>query len=149
MRCEWKCYVRLQRLSLNGERPTFLYLFPHLIFYLIFNCRKITLQCCVGFCHTTKWISRNYTHIPPLLSLPLLPPSHPSRSSQSAGLGSLCYIAASYQLSVLHVVVYICQCYFLHSSYSLPPWLCPLHLGLQSFPARLINIIFLDSAYML
>ena len=40
------------------------------------------------------------------------PPSHSFRSSQSARLGSLCYTETSYQLSVLHMVVYICQCYF-------------------------------------
>ena len=27
----------------------------------IFNWRKIALQCCVGFCHTTMRISHNYT----------------------------------------------------------------------------------------
>ena len=47
----------------------------------------------------------------------LLPPSHPTPPGhQSARLGSLCYIAASHQLSVLHMIVYICQCYFLRSS---------------------------------
>ena len=153
MRYEWKCYVRLQRLSLNGERPTFLYLFPHLIFYLIFNCRKIALQCCVGFCHTTAWISRDYTHVPQLLRLPPLPPSHHSRSSQSIKLGSLCYVATSHQLSIWHMVVYTCQCYFLHSSYSLLPPLhpqvCSLYLCLHSFLAnRFINTIFLCSIYM-
>jgi len=33
-------------------------------------------QCCVGFCHTTTWISHKYAYIPSLLSLP--PNSHPS-----------------------------------------------------------------------
>ena len=52
-------------------------------------------------------ISSNYTHISSLSSLPplcLLPPSHPSRSSWRARLGSLCYIATSHQLSVLHMI---------------------------------------------
>ena len=38
---------------------------------------------------------------------PSPPPSHPSRSSQSTKLGSLCYTATSHQLSVSHMVVYI------------------------------------------
>ena len=40
-------------------------------------------------------------------SLPLHPPSHPSRSSQSTRLSSLCYRAAFHQLSILHMVVCI------------------------------------------
>ena len=79
---------------------------------------------------------------------PPIPTSHPSRSSQNTRPGFLCY-TTSYQLPILHLIVYICWCYFLHSSYSLPPWLCSLHLCLQSFSARLINIIFLDSIYLL
>ena len=42
----------------------------------------ITLQCCIGFCHTSTWISHRYTHVLSLLNLPLtyppqLPP-HPT-----------------------------------------------------------------------
>ena len=49
-----------------------------------------------------------YPCIPFLLNLPHLPPPiHPSMSSQSARLGSLCYRAASHQLAVLHMIVYI------------------------------------------
>ena len=33
--------------------------------------------------------------------------AHPSRLSQSARLSSLCYTAASHQLSVLHVIMYL------------------------------------------
>ena len=39
---------------------------------LFINWRKIALQCCVGFCPPTTWISHNYPYIP-LLSLPPLP----------------------------------------------------------------------------
>ena len=59
-------------------------------FNLFFNWGKIALQCCVGFCHTTADISHNYTYILSLLSHPPLHASHPSRSSQSTSLGSLC-----------------------------------------------------------
>ena len=44
--------------------------------------------------------------MPSLLSLLSLSPFHPSRSSQSARLGSLHYAAASHQLSILHMIVY-------------------------------------------
>ena len=94
-------------------------------FNLLFNGKKIALQCCVGFCHTTMQISHNYTHITSLLSLPPLPSSHTSRSSQSAKLGSLCYTTTSHQLSLLYMIVYICQCYFLHLSHSFLPPLYP------------------------
>jgi len=88
---------------------------PLYIFYLFFNWRIIALQNCikfffnwrisalqcrVHFCCTTTWISFTGTYIPSLLNLPLtLPPSYPSRSSQSARLGSLCNIAASHEVS--------------------------------------------------
>ena len=66
-----------------------------------------------------------YTYIP--ISPPScvsLPPSlpHPSRWSQSTELISLCYVAASHQLPILHLVVYICPCHSLTSSQlTLPP----------------------------
>ena len=148
--------------------------------------------------------------------LPLEPPSfllfHPSGSSQSVRLCSLCYIAASHWLSTLHmlvsvpfssvaqsyltlqphevqharppcpsptpracsnscpssrgchptilssvhlihVLVYICQSYFLNLTYPLFPLLClqihSLHLLLHSFPAnRFVSTIFLDAIYV-
>ena len=72
---------------------------------IFFNWRKITLQCCECFCHTTMQISYTYTYIPSFLSLPCLLPSHPTRSSQTTWLGSLCYTATPQQLSILHVKV--------------------------------------------
>ena len=53
-----------------------------------------------------------------------LPLSHPSRSSQSAMLGSRFHTVTSHQLSILHMVVWKSQCYFLHSPDSLLPPLC-------------------------
>ena len=49
------------------------------------------------------------------LASPSLPPSlsHHSRWSQSTKLISLCYAAASHQLSTLRLVVYICPCHSL------------------------------------
>ena len=84
-----------------------------------FNWRKIALQClqcCVGFCHITMKISHNYTHthtythtpLPSWASFPT-PTSYPL-GHQSARLGFLCYIAASHKLSILYMIMYICQC---------------------------------------
>ena len=45
-----------------------------------------------------------------------------SRSSQSTEPISLCYAAASHQPTILHLVVYICQCYsHFTPSFALPP----------------------------
>ena len=128
---------------------------PLYIFYLFFNWRIIALQNCikfffnwrisalqcrVHFCCTTTWISFTGTYIPSLLNLPLTPPpSYPSRSSQSARLGSLCNIAASHEVSAT-----------LCSSHPLLPPLRPqaqsLRLYLYSCPAnRFIGTIFLGS----
>ena len=102
----------------------------------------------VCFCHKMQ-ISHNFIHIytniyiyiytSSLLSLPTLPPSQPSRSSQSLRLGPLCYIAASLEPSLSLRVVCICQHYFLNLPHPLTPLLCPqahsLHVCLHSFPA--------------
>ena len=44
----------------------------------IFNWKMITLQYCVGLCHTSTWINLKY-----ICPLPKKSPSHPSRLSQS------------------------------------------------------------------
>ena len=53
-----------------------------------FNQRIISLQGWVGFSCKTVSISYTYTHIPSLL---ILPPLHPTPTSQSTELRSLCY----------------------------------------------------------
>ena len=78
-------------------------LWPRLIYFFLFLMiywRLIALQCCVGFCHTIMQVNLDiyiYKYISsPLPFEPASPlPFHPSRSSQSARLGSLCYTAAS------------------------------------------------------
>ena len=67
-----------------------------------------------------------YINLLSLLSLPL-PPFHPSKLSQSARLGSLYYRPASCQLSILHMMTYRCQCYFLNLTHPLLPLLCQLY----------------------
>ena len=128
--------------------------------FKLFNWRMIAFQCCVGFCHTIMRISHKCVCVcvcvsacAYIYSLRLDPLSqllsHPSRWSLSARLGTLCCIAASHQLSVLHVIVYICQCYSLNLSHPLLPLLCPqVHSPcphLPSFPANsFISTIFPD-----
>ena len=119
--------------------------------FFFFSWRIIALQCCGGLCHTSTYISNNYIPTPSWTSLSSK--SHTSRSSQIARLGSLCYTAVSHLLSVLHTILYICQCYFLNLSYPLLPLLClpdhSLHLHLHVFSVnRFIGTIFLDSIYM-
>ena len=84
-------------------------------------------------------------HIPHFSWAPLSPPppSHPSRSSQSAELSSLCYATASCQLATLHMVVWICQgCSpnlshpLLHSLFA---HILSLHLCVYSCPAKRLN----------
>ena len=78
-----------------------------LIFHYFFNWSIIALQWCTSFCYRTNRISSMHTY-----PLPPEPPSHPilfppSRSLQSTELSSLCYSAASQELSVSHMVVCI------------------------------------------
>ena len=90
-----------------------------------------------------------YPHIPSLLRLPPtlpIPPllSHSSRWSQSTELISLCNAPASRQLSILHLVMYICQCYSLTSSQlTLPP---PCVLKSILYVCIFIPVLPLDSS---
>ena len=75
-------------------------------FLLLFNWRKIALQCCVAVQQCNIAITIYIYHL--LLEPPSRPPpSHLCRSSQSSRLGSMCYTATSHQLSILHLIVYI------------------------------------------
>ena len=98
-----------------------------------FNWRKIALQCCDGFCHITVQINHNYTYIT------FLPSSRPTPLDHHRAPGwPPCYRATSHQLSVLHMVVYIHLCDFVHPSHALLPLLCPqvhsIYMQLHSFP---------------
>ena len=67
-----------------------------------------------------------YVYIYPLpLRFPSHPPSHPSRYPQNIELSFLCYPAPSHELSILYMVVYICQCHSPDSSHPLFSAQCP------------------------
>ena len=88
------------------------------IFKFIFNWRIITLQSCVGFCHTTTWISKKYTYVCSFLNLPPTPNSTATLSV---------FTGHQVELPVLHKFppascftygdVYFSQCSSLTSSY--------------------------------
>ena len=106
-----------------------------LYLYIYLHWSIIALQCCVGFCHTTSWISYIYMYIYPL---PLEPPSTPLGHHRAPN-----WVPCATR-AILHMVVCIHQCYSLNSSH--PP-LClqvhSLHLCLCSCPVnRLISSIY-------
>ena len=93
---------------------SFIHLFIFSTSLLEYNC--VTLCWFLLYNKVNQLYIYIHPHYPP--SCISLPPSlsHPSRRSQSTQLISLCYAAASHQLSILHLVVYICQCHSVTSS---------------------------------
>ena len=86
-------------------------------------------------------------HISPLFWI-----SFPFRSPKSTKQSSLCYTVGSHQLSILYILVYICQSQSPSSSHPpFPPWcpyVCSLHLCLYfCLSNRFMCTIFLDSTY--
>ena len=97
-----------------------------------------------------------YPHISSLLRLPPTLPIHPSTWTQSTNLISLCHAAASHQLSILHLVVYICPCHSLTlSQLTLPPsrvlksilYIC-VFIPVLPLGSSEPFFFFLDSIYM-
>ena len=83
---------------------------------------------------------------------PLFWISFPFRSPQSTEQSSLYYTVGSHQLSILYIVVYICQSQTLSSSHHPPPpWypkVCSLYFCLYfCFANKFICITFLHSTY--
>ena len=106
-----------------------IYLFIYLIsIFLLFLTSLLGYNCFTLLCQLLLYNKVNqlyvyiYPHIPSLLRLPPTLPIPPLQVVTKHKLISLCYAAASHQLSILHLVVYICQCHSLTSSQlTLPP----------------------------
>ena len=97
-------------------------LFYKNVFYFIW--RITALQYCVGFCHTSTWISHRYIYVPSLVNLPpTFHPSHISRSLQSPSLSYLRHTASPHWLSI-----YIWQCICFHATLPISPILSFLPL---------------------
>jgi len=124
---------------------------PTLVFFFIsiklFYWRIITLQYCDGFCHTSTWISCAF-HVSPNPETPSHLPPHliPLGCPRALALGALLHASNLHWSSVLHIVIYIFQCYSLKSNHSLllpqSPKVCSLHLCLFCcFACRIIITI--------
>jgi len=123
---------------------------PFVSYYsiLVFYWSMLALQCFVCVCRTALWISYMYTHIPFLVPLPPL-----SRSSQSARLGPLSYMAAP-----ASCLFCIWQCIYFSATFLICPTLSFLICLHKSFLYVCTSIpdlqtdssifIFLDSTYM-
>ena len=95
--------------------------------FIYFNWRMITFQYCAGFCHKAVWIGHRYTSVPSIQHTsphPLLLGCH-----GAPALGALLHASNSTWLSMLHVVMYMFQCYSLNSSHPVCPlWGGPVNL---------------------
>ena len=67
------------------------------------------------------WISHNYVYVPSFLNLPPLTPFHPLGCHRELGWAP-CF---TYELSDLHMLIYMFQCYFLSLSHCSFP--CCVH----------------------
>ena len=114
----------------------------------IFNWRIMALQCCVGFWCITTRISRKYTYIPSLLSLPPTPLGHHRPQAERPVLYSRLPLASYFTRGG------VCTSVLLSSFISPPPspagpQVHPLRLCLDSCPADgFISTILLYSIYM-
>ena len=90
-----------------------------------------------------------YLYIHSLLSLPPMP--HPTPLGIRQHYAGLPVLYSSFQLIVLHMVVYTCQCYSLDSSHPLFPHYVHktmLYVSISIPVNRFISTIFLESIYM-
>ena len=115
--------------------------------FIYFNWRLITLQYCGGFCHTFTWISHVCTCVPHPDPPSYLPPH------LIPALSTLFHASNLDWQSILHMIIYMFQCYSLKSSHTclLPQStkVCSLHLCLFCCPSyRVIITIFLNHIYI-
>ena len=94
---------------------------------IYFNWRMITFQYCAGFCHISVWTGHRYTSVPSIQHTsphPILLGCYRARA-----LGALLHVSNSHWLSILHMVMYMFQCYSLNSSHPVYPlWGGPMNL---------------------
>ena len=124
-------------------------------FKKLFNLRIIALQNCLGFCHTSTWISHRYTYNSPLSNPSASPtPPHAYRLSRSTWLEHLApYSKFPLPMCFTHGNLYVSLLCSQFPSPPLLPSLCPqvcspclcLHCCSAN---RFISTIFLDSIYM-
>ena len=93
------------------------------LIFTYFNWRIITLQYWDDFCHTSTWFSHRCACVTPILN-PLLSshlPPYPIPLGCSRGLvlGALFHALNLHCLPILHIVMYMFQCYSLKSSHPL------------------------------
>ena len=124
-----------------------------LIFLIIcFNWRIIT--CNIVMVFAIHQHESAYTCVPPILTSPHLPPhAIPPGCLRALALGALFHASNLHWSFILHMAIYVSQCYSLKSS---PPCLLPLsskvcflHLCLPCYLAcRIIGTVFLNPTYM-
>ena len=108
----------------------------------------ITLQYWDGFCHTSTWIGHRYTCVPLILN-PLPPHPIPLGCPRALALGALLHASNLHWSSILHMVIYMFQCYSLKSShprlFPQNPKVCSLLMCLFCCPAcRIVLTVFLN-----
>ena len=150
----WKDHLAVAHLTRKDTSKSNCVLhFPSQLFFLfkcIFNWRIIALQCYIGFCHTTMWISHKHTYVHSLLNL-FSPPHLPSdchrppgwAPTQLAQLPTSCFTHGRvYMPVILSQFIPPSFSHYVHRVHSLRLCLC-------FCPAnRFISTIFLDSIYM-
>ena len=115
---------------------------------IYFNWRILYLQYCGGFCHTLTWITHGYTCVSPFWTPSHLPlHSIPLGCHRAPALRALLQAMNLLWSSILHMVIYMFQCYSLKSSlpHLLPysPKVCSLFLCLFCCLAYRIIVIVL------